>query len=46
MRYFLILIFVSLSSICFSQQGVKGKVIDANTSEALIAASVAINDWI
>ena len=43
MRYFLVLFFVSLSSICFSQQGVKGNVIDVNTGEALIAASVAIN---
>jgi len=44
MRYFLVLFFVSLSSICFSQQGVKGKVVDANTSEALISASIFIND--
>ena len=44
MRYFIIVFILVLSSFCFGQQGVMGKVIDAKSGEALIAATISVNE--
>ena len=44
MKYFTIYFLAIISTFSFAQQGVKGKVIDASTGEALIAAGILIDE--